>query len=287
FLVGCPRSGTTLLQSLIAAHQDVVSFPETFFFTKVVPSPMGRRHRLHVASAQAPTALRDLDALGVAADPARPALPSVTVRGYARRFVRRMDRAAAEAGAGLWLEKTPSHVRHISRIEAEVAGARFIHIVREGEAVVASLRDAHERDPEAWPSSAALDLVGLWKLYVGLSTPWVGRHNHAFVSYERLVADTESVLRAVCAFLGLRAEDGVVEELLNGYTASSERVIGRVLHAAGSGTLRGEPWKQDVTREIGNRNQDKFRSLFNEAERRQISAEVAPVRETLCAIPFL
>ena len=32
FLVGCPRSGTTLLQSLIAAHPLVTSFSESNFF---------------------------------------------------------------------------------------------------------------------------------------------------------------------------------------------------------------------------------------------------------------
>ncbi|MGC1525664.1 MAG: sulfotransferase, partial [Phormidesmis sp.] len=32
FLVGCARSGTTLLQSLLASHPGVASFPESNFF---------------------------------------------------------------------------------------------------------------------------------------------------------------------------------------------------------------------------------------------------------------
>ena len=32
FLVGAPRSGTTILQSLLAAHPKITSFPETKFF---------------------------------------------------------------------------------------------------------------------------------------------------------------------------------------------------------------------------------------------------------------
>src|SRR4051794_23668295 len=32
FLVGCIRSGTTLLQSLLAAHPQVTSFPESMFY---------------------------------------------------------------------------------------------------------------------------------------------------------------------------------------------------------------------------------------------------------------
>lgn len=33
FIVGCPRSGTTYLQSLISKHKKIVSFPETHFFS--------------------------------------------------------------------------------------------------------------------------------------------------------------------------------------------------------------------------------------------------------------
>ena len=34
FIVGCPRSGTTLLQAMLASHETVYSFPETHFFKK-------------------------------------------------------------------------------------------------------------------------------------------------------------------------------------------------------------------------------------------------------------
>ena len=36
FIVGCPRSGTTLLQSLLAAHPQIHSFPETHFFPNTI-----------------------------------------------------------------------------------------------------------------------------------------------------------------------------------------------------------------------------------------------------------
>lgn len=36
FIVGFPRSGTTLLQSLLAAHPQIASFPESYFFPNAV-----------------------------------------------------------------------------------------------------------------------------------------------------------------------------------------------------------------------------------------------------------
>src|ERR1043166_465784 len=50
FLVGCARSGTTLLQSLLAAHSSIASFPETHFFAATVGQTGRRRFGLRPAS---------------------------------------------------------------------------------------------------------------------------------------------------------------------------------------------------------------------------------------------
>ena len=49
FLVGCPRSGTTLLQSFLAAHSEIYSFPESHFFNWLF-FPGSLRTRLGLAS---------------------------------------------------------------------------------------------------------------------------------------------------------------------------------------------------------------------------------------------
>jgi LPS sulfotransferase NodH len=288
FVVGCPRSGTTLLQSLLFAHTDVVSFPETFFFVRILPSAHERlRRRLHVVSAMAPRALTELDSLGVPADAAPPRLPSVTVGGYAKRFVRRMDRAAVESGARLWVEKTPRHARHVAAIERHVPGAHFVHIVRTGEAVAASLRDAHDQDPEVWKASQPLDLVAIWRRYLSSTVACVGRPNHAFVRYERLVADPVPVLRAVCEFLGLAIDGPIIDDMVAGYGERSQRVTGRVKRVTAAAMVAAEPWKADTDGEITNRNEAKFRRLFTEDERAEIVAAVAEAGPALASIPFV
>ena len=37
FIIGSARSGTTLLQSMLASHPEVYSFPETHFFRGTIP----------------------------------------------------------------------------------------------------------------------------------------------------------------------------------------------------------------------------------------------------------
>ena len=287
FLVGCPRSGTTLLQSLVAAHPDAMSVPETFYFARIAPT--GRRGQLGLAPRTAPAVLGDLAAAGVAADPSPGLLGPVTVHHYARAFVRRMDRTAREAGASLWLEKTPRHARYVDLIEGEVEGARFVHIVRAGEAVVASLQEASERDPVVWPPMTPMETVAMWRRYLGYTTACVGREPHAFVSYEQLAAAPERVMAPLCDFLGLRADDAALQAILADYAASSQSVVGRVRRVAGEGStaIATEPWKQDVGAAIANRNEAKFHARFSAGERAQISAAVAQEDDALARIPFL
>lgn len=71
FVVGAPRSGTTLLQAALASHPDCFSLPETNFFSKVTPAlikdrrsqaPIGKRPiRICLNRNQAVILMKDLE----------------------------------------------------------------------------------------------------------------------------------------------------------------------------------------------------------------------------------
>ena len=125
FIVGAPRSGTTLAQSLLAAHSEITSYTESHFF---------RKHFSRVAPLSLPILTRDprprlsefLEENGEAPPPAaewffekkrwaleiRPLLPFQTLP-VARQLVRVLDELAQRRGAANWIEKTPWHLRFI------------------------------------------------------------------------------------------------------------------------------------------------------------------------------
>ena len=169
FLVGCPRSGTTLLQSMLFAHPEIYSFPETNFFLSL----FGARDLLTMGTPPQGSVrkLRELirsimELLGVAEYRRRARawepillLPnfyvaarcnSISLRHNVKTFVQIVDAASLKAGRPIWVEKTPDHLFYVKRIQQYIPDAAFIHIIRNGRDTVASLVDAARKFPDVW-----------------------------------------------------------------------------------------------------------------------------------------
>lgn len=276
FLVGCPRSGTTLLQGLLSAHPAVISFPETFFFQRVV-SPNRWLRACGLASSSAPSALRDLERLGIPPAPgARSrALPKLTVAQYARSFTGALDASAHRAGRAAWVEKTPSHLLRVADIERHVRGCGFVHMIRSGTAVVASLYEVTRDHPEVWGGARTVDqCLRRWRRDLRLSRTCVGREHHVFVSYERLTKAPTRVLERLCEFLELPAEVSAMQAILRDYGERASEVGGQ------------EPWKATVGEPIANRNAGKLAN-FTQEQRALIERSVAEDDRLMEGFPFL
>ena len=97
-----------------------------------------------------------------------------------------------------WGDKTPGYVTQISRLHKLFPEAKFVHLIRDGRDVCVSLRRTGWRGRLTW------GIGNYWKHHVdagwqqGLELP---AGHYMEIRYEHLVADPESVLREVCAFL--------------------------------------------------------------------------------------
>ena len=205
FLVGCERSGTTLLQVLVASHPRIHSFPETSFFVNGI----GRRRRplawLGLATGKERwsiglflkrTGREDLSDIF----PGRPLLLRTAVDG----FVRILDHLALEAGKDIWLEKSPMHIHYIGFIKRYVPDSYFIHIIRDGRGVIASIYDRALRFPQKFDRQRKLvSAVRKWNRALKVSPRYIGSPGHTFVLYGQLVEEPDKVLAQICSDLGL------------------------------------------------------------------------------------
>jgi hypothetical protein len=221
FIVGCPRSGTTLVQALLARHPDVYSFPETAFFEALLGGLESRwrdteprldvrwYHRRGIAHARGRRYLRQLESyLQISQTNPAPRL----VRACIRRYLDLLDRTAAEHACSTWIEKTPNHLVYIDDIARHDPDARFIHVLRNGEDVVASIIDADITQPTRAFRGGVKRWVRRWNYAMGVQVSYLGDARHIGICLEDMVENFDQQWRRLCAFLGLDASAALSAE---------------------------------------------------------------------------
>ncbi|MEB3885637.1 sulfotransferase [Lyngbya sp. CCY1209] len=264
FLVGCSRSGTTLLQSLLATHPQIASFPETKFFHVLLPSPYERRrYAFNLASRQLNSRLAVFfgDELG------RPDLirriPKVPLMSHCtHQFIKILRELAAEQNKSIILEKTPDHIYRIESIEKFLPSASFIHLIRNGTDVVASLYEVTHQYPKPWGGVRDIDTcIDNWLSAIRATQKYQNQPNHLIVRYENLVSQAETVLRKICNFLNVEFDVNMIENYAEmAHYVSLDRE-GRSVNCDG----------------INYRPSNKFFKIFNEEQQAYIMDKLSVV----------
>ncbi|MGY1854978.1 sulfotransferase family protein [Modestobacter sp. SYSU DS0290] len=251
FVLGCPRSGTTLLQSFLAAHPAVQAFPETHFFYRL-PADLD--------ALVAPDLARDLP--GIAGFLGRPGMhwpEPATGRATAEAFLATAEEVTRSRGRTTWVEKTPANLYAVDRIQQLVPGARFLHIVRDGADVAASLCSVSA----GWGSSYTPDqAVDLWAECAAITAEHRGRPGHTVLSYAQLARHPEQVLRSACADVGLPYDPAMVA----GRAGAAQALIKDF-----------ETWKGDNIGPLVHRPREKFAQVFDVETQRRVEKRVAEV----------
>lgn len=199
FVIGAPRSGTTLLRMMLDSHPWLAVPPETGF--------LALAEELQWAEDVSADAFVSRLARHPESAPHWPDfnLPVSAVRGRLgeRTSVANGLRAfyaayADRFGKPLGGDKTPNHTRCIASAAERLPEARFVHIIRDGRDAVLSWR-------KTWfvPSQDIEVLAREWAARVRSAREQGVPGRYLEVRYEALVSSPEVVLREVCAFLNL------------------------------------------------------------------------------------
>lgn len=190
FIVGMPRSGTTLLERILGAHDDVADAGELRDLTFQLRWATGRMGGPHP----------DL-ALMQAAEQADWRLLGTRYLGHTRWH---------SGGCRFYTDKLPPNFLHVANIARALPRARILHMVRGPMDVCFS--NLKELFAEAYPHSyeqgeMARHLLRYRRLMAHWHSVLPGRVLD--VDYARLVTAPETVAREVLAFCGLPWQDGV------------------------------------------------------------------------------
>ncbi len=218
FIVGCGRSGTSLLQAMVSSHPDVIVPIETKFFSVVSP---GHEEVPDVSAAWAHAKrfwwIRELeldDARvidGAQASGLAP-WPAVFV-GMLTEF--RESHEKARVG-----EKSPGHMRNVPSLASWFPNARFIHIVRDPRAVCLSFLNAD------FAGNHIARHIRAWRNSIDRHLRYAERmpdDRYTMVRYEDLVRDPEPEMRRLADFLGLAFDPAMLDPSKREHKGFGER----------------------------------------------------------------
>lgn len=217
FVVGCPRSGTTLLQRMLNHHPQLAVTNDTHFIPRALKQPDA-----DVSTPLTPALIDRV--VGYHRFP-RLGVDEATARALADRaptyseFVSLLyDNVAAQSSKPFAGEKTPDYVRYLPLLHRLFPGVKSLHIIRDGRDVALSLLDwaTPTKGPGRFPlwQKEPLAVSALWWEYQvrsGLvAGVELGPDRYSALRYEDLVDEPELVLRRVSDFLALPFEEAML-----------------------------------------------------------------------------
>jgi len=247
-IVGVPRSGTTLLRLMLDSHPRLAVPPETGWLAAVDPSDRADALIARIVSApQWPDFHLSREALEAAVRGVRPFRIGDGVRAFYRLY-------AARFGKDRWGEKTPDYGPRMEAIERLLPEARFIHLVRDGRDVAASVRHLWFR-----PGDTMEEIARDWCGRIRATRAQRVRHMLE-VRYEELVREPEAVLRRICSFVELPFDGAMLDyhrrapERLAEHEARPQVTKEQRLKQQEAATRPPDPsligrWRRDLTRE--------------------------------------
>lgn len=188
FVVGAPRSGTTLLQKVIEAHSQCFAHDgETAMFNLQNLFLLERRH------------------FGLEGEALRSAMAEARSRiDFMDRQIRRLGH---ERSGTLFVEKTPQHVLKLPAILAGFPDAKVVHVVRDGRDAFCSAQ-SNAGVPQR---GSVVRFAKYWRRCVDAGLAFDDDPRLLRISYETFTRDAASVLGGIMGHLGLEAEPGQLD----------------------------------------------------------------------------
>jgi hypothetical protein len=228
FIVGCGRSGTSLLQMMVRNHPAVTLPNETGYY-----SMLYRRYRFRYRDPMPQARFEEL--VRLVGDFSRVTAMEVDISEVLDRcsaspltwdtlFLALLDTYRSNNGALRVGEKSPRHLLWMEELSQRFPQSKFIHVIRDPRAVVAS----QIRAPFSSTHVGALALK--WKRSVEFHFT-VGRSlggRYMAVRYEDLVTNPMETLRGVMDHIGIQATPDMLDFYLRDDPAFTPEQLGHM-----------------------------------------------------------
>jgi len=221
FIVGCPRSGTTLLRRIVNAHPDIAMTPESHW----IPSCFEERKGLTPEGFVTPDLIPELvhhpkfKKLRLDREELEGLIQSNGLVSYATFVTAIFNLFGKVHGKPLVGDKTPGYARKIRTLHGLWPTARFVHLIRDGRNVCLSAINWTRRMGyltvrfPSWIEYPVSTAALWWEWHVRLAREAgssLGRGLYYEMRYESLVTNPAKECQALCEFLAVPYDEAML-----------------------------------------------------------------------------
>jgi hypothetical protein len=225
FIVGCARSGTTMLQRMMNAHPQMAIIHETHWIPVVFRERIGLTPEGIVTSKIVPKLLeherfrKRFTKAGIGRVELEGILNAHETMSFADFVSRIFDLYGILQRKRLVGDKTPRYVQNVHTLHALWPEARFVHLIRDGRDVCLSAINWDERAAKlaarfsTWSEHPVTTAAMWWKWRVRLGREageTLGTALYHELRYEQLVEHPAEECARLCGFLGVPYDEAML-----------------------------------------------------------------------------
>lgn len=236
FVVGCGRSGTTLVRTLLDSHPAFAIPGETGFISDLLADSELRNSTPHLDVDLFAARLYNsqhfrrwgwtLAQLHRVLNDGNPSSSVDAIRLVYGEYARSQRKP--------WYgDKTPTYILSLPELAAAFPEGKFVHVVRDGRDVAAAITE------QPWGPNSIPSALQYWRRHVQQGRHFGARlpaNRYTEIRYEDLISDPELGCRKICEFLGvdfdsrmLKIEESAVSFIQGTeYPSSHERLLGGI-----------------------------------------------------------
>ncbi len=265
FIVGYPRSGTTLLQRLLAAQPGLYTFPETHYFCVIEKKIQWGEDKENIPPGSLAAIFENMEKkmelrltvaerMDLHQQATNNKFSSKALFEYiVSRYLVNLYPEITDIAHFRWIEKTPNHAHFLERIIAMYPGAQILHVLRHPVPAIYSRKLKFPFNRE----TPVTELARRWNLMLFDVERFKDNHpDHIFsLRYEDLVQDMEKQFQALADFFKVGFDFKILAGMKQKKKQNAEAFI-----------LPSETWKQEDLRLDMAATNEKYHGLIPAAD---------------------